>query len=72
MTRNSKPTRRASRHTNSQSVSLCWSTKSSGAPLACDATLKPYSLPTFLTMSEIVWFLNVRCLRERIMRCDLS
>ena len=62
----------ASRQTNSQSVSLCWSTKSSGAPLLSALMLMPLSLPMLVTMSEIVWLRNVRCLRERIMRWERS
>ena len=60
------------RQTNSQSVSLCWSTKSSGPPLESDSTLKPYSPATEVTMSEAVWLTNVRCLRVRIILCDES
>ena len=62
----------ASRQMNSQSDSLCWSTKSSGAPLLSALMLMPLSLPMLVTMSEIVWFRNVRCLRERIMRWERS
>ena len=61
------------RQTNSQSVSLCWSTKSSGAAARVgDSTLMPYSPATEVTMSEDVWLTNVRCLRVRIILCDES
>ena len=62
----------ARRQMKSQSVSLFWTTMSSLSPLGSTDALSPFSLQTFLTMSEIVTSLNVRCLRERIMRCDLS
>ena len=56
----------------SQSVSLFCTTMSSLPPLLSTCALSPFSLQTFLTMSETVTSMKVRCLRERIMRCDLS
>ena len=56
----------------SQSVSLFWRMNLCGPPLEVASTEKPYSVAIFFTMSDDVWFRNVRCLRRRIIRCDLS